>query len=249
MIGGTTQRERTMTTTIEAPNVERHEMPSGAVVYYRDADHSYWKGYEGGQVSGRIPGISTIAKAGNGDTGSVDGLMGWAIKLYRQGIDFKAKREEAAVVGTRVHKALETLADPHKPLIYTGEPLGHIDAVVDWWHDRHPEPLNAEFFVYHRELSFAGQPDLLYGDRAYSTLLDLKTGSIRPEAFVQLNLYRLAMISGGFPRPSRLLLLDTKDDGTWREVEVPIRPEWAVDAFRVYNNGKEIGKALRAATK
>jgi hypothetical protein len=234
-----------MTTTIEAPNVARYEMPNGAVVYYRDADHSYWKGYEGGQVSGRIPGISTIAKAGNGDTGSVDGLMGWAIKLYKQGIDFKTKREEAAVAGTAVHKVLEDLAND-RPVI--SPPLGHVDAVVDWWHTVHPEPVEAEFFVYHRELGFAGQPDLFYKHDGILTLLDLKTGSIRPEAFVQLNLYRLAMYSACFTAPRRLLLLDTKDDGTWREVEVPIRPEWALDAIRVYNNGKEIGKALRAAT-
>jgi hypothetical protein len=232
----------TAPTTIEAPNVARHEMPNGAVVYYRDADHSYWERYDNGQVSGRVPGISTIAKAGNGDTGGVDGLMGWAIKLYKQGIDFKAKREEAAVAGTAVHKVLEDLAYDR---VVIHPPHGHVDAVIDWWHTRHPEPRAAEFFVYDPERKFAGQPDLFYG----TTLLDLKTGSIRPEAFVQLNLYRLAMRASGDAVPERLLLLDTKDDGTWREVEVPIRPEWALDALRVYNNGKEIGKALRAATK
>jgi hypothetical protein len=239
----------TAPTTIEAPNVARHEMPNGAVVYYRDADHSYWERYDNGQVSGRVPGISTIAKAGNGDTGSVDGLMGWAIKLYKQGIDFKAKREEAAAAGTAVHKVLESLAT-NNAVIYEDAP-GHVEAVIDWWHTRHPEPRAAEFFVYDPERKFAGQPDLFYG----STLLDLKTGSIRPEAFVQLNLYRLAMRNCGYVNylgentPSRLLLLDTRDDGTWREVEVPIRPEWALDAIRVYENGKAIGKALRAATK
>jgi hypothetical protein len=232
----------TAPTTIEAPNVARHEMPNGAVVYYRDADHSYWERYDNGQVSGRIPGISTIAKAGNGDTGSVDGLMGWAIKLYKQGIDFKAKREEAAVAGTAVHKVLEDLAYDR---VVINPPHGHVDAVIDWWHTRHPEPRASEFFVYDPERKFAGQPDLFYG----TTLLDLKTGSIRPEAFVQLNLYRLAMRASGDAVPERLLLLDTRDDGTWREVEVPIRPEWALDAIRVYNNGKAIGKALRAATK
>jgi hypothetical protein len=232
----------TAPTTIEAPNVARHEMPNGAVVYYRDADHSYWERYDNGQVSGRIPGISTIAKAGNGDTGSVDGLMGWAIKLYKQGIDFKAKREEAAVAGTYVHYVLESLA--HRETIY-GDLGPHAEAVIDWWHTRHPEPRAAEFFVYDPERKFAGQPDLFYG----TTLLDLKTGSIRPEAFVQLNLYRLAMRASGDAVPERLLLLDTRDDGSWREVEVPIRPEWALDAIRVYNNGKAIGKALRAATK
>jgi hypothetical protein len=231
----------TAPTTIEAPNVARHEMPNGAVVYYRDADHSYWERYDNGQVSGRVPGISTIAKAGNGDTGSVDGLMGWAIKLYKQGIDFKAERERSAVAGTVVHKVLESLARGQAVI---AEP-GHAEAVVEWWHTRHPEPRAAEFFVYDPERKFAGQPDLFYG----TTLLDLKTGSIRPEAFVQLNLYRLAMRASGDAIPERLLLLDTKDDGTWREVEVPIRPEWALDALRVYQNGKAIGKALRAATK
>jgi hypothetical protein len=235
----------TAPTTIEAPNVARHEMPNGAVVYYREADHSYWTGYDNGQVSGRVPGISTIAKAGNGDTGSLDGLIGWAIKLYKQGIDFKAYREEAAAAGTAVHKVLEKLAKGETVITLDEQAVGHVDAVVDWWHTRHPVPRAAEFFVYDPERKFAGQPDLFYD----YTLLDLKTGSIRPEAFVQLNLYRLAMRASGDAVPERLLLLDTRDDGTWREIEVPIRPEWALDALRVYKNGKAIGKALRAATK
>jgi hypothetical protein len=100
------------------------------------------------------------------------------------------------------------LEDLSKGRTVIARPGGHAEAVIDWWHTRHPDTLDAEFFVYHRELGFAGQPDLLYDWDGFITLLDLKTGSIRPEAFVQLNLYRLAMISGGYPRPSRLLLLD-----------------------------------------
>jgi hypothetical protein len=238
-------------TTIEAPNVERHEMPNGSAVYYRDSDHSYWKEYDGRSVKGRVPGISTIAKAGTGDTGSADGLMAWAVKLARQGIDFKAKREESALIGTAVHRILEALANGENIIAYAGGggPDGHVKAVIDWWHTRHPEVREAEFFVYDHARCYAGQPDLFYHDGVVDTLLDLKTGSIRPEAFVQLNLYRLAMGQSGYDLPYRLLLLDTRDDGTWREVEVPIRSDWAWNAAIVHRQGKEIGKALRAATK
>lgn len=65
--------------------VERVELPSEEVVFYRDSQHAYYRGYDekSGKCSQRIPGISTIAKAL--DT-NADPLITWGAKLEAQGV-------------------------------------------------------------------------------------------------------------------------------------------------------------------
>jgi hypothetical protein len=233
--------------------VTRYDMPSGQSIYYKDGPeyhesqrHTYWTGYDEttGKCSGRVGGISTIAKVGNGDGSSADGLIGWGIKLHKQGIDYRESRDKSMHIGNLAHAVLEQLCEGVEPATATG----HQEAVVGWWKATRPTPLYAEAVVYDHKYGFAGRFDLLYGEHA-PTLLDLKTGSIRSEAFVQLNLYRLAMRSSGYPVPQRLVLLDTAEDGTWREIDVPVRPEWADAALYVYRNGKDISKHIREALK
>ena len=66
---------------------EKHVMPSGAAVYYRDSDHSYWSGIKGepgkwaGQ--GRLTGVSTVV--GPFDF-RPDALLRWAAKSNGAGV-------------------------------------------------------------------------------------------------------------------------------------------------------------------
>ncbi len=67
--------------------LERHTMPDGSEVWYRDSDHSYWiaaemrKGEWCGK--GRLAGVSTIA--GTFDSGG-DGLLNWSARLQGEGV-------------------------------------------------------------------------------------------------------------------------------------------------------------------
>lgn len=66
-------------------SVEKVQLPNGQVLYYRDSNHSYWAGYdpETEKCSGRITGVSTVAKAL--DT-NADPLVTWGSKLTAQGV-------------------------------------------------------------------------------------------------------------------------------------------------------------------
>ena len=65
--------------------VQTVELPSGQTIYYREAQHAYYLGFDEakGKCSQRIPGFSTVGKCV--DT-RPDGLMGWAAKLEAQGV-------------------------------------------------------------------------------------------------------------------------------------------------------------------
>lgn len=64
--------------------VQTVNLPSGETIYYREAQHAYYLGWDPtkGKCSGRVPGFSTVGKAI--DT-NPDGLMSWAAKLEAQG--------------------------------------------------------------------------------------------------------------------------------------------------------------------
>lgn len=71
---------------------ERHELPDGSVVFYRDSDHSYWRDIKpnGDRWSGtgRLTGVSTVVAPLDFRP---DNLMKWAAKLNGQGVAILAK--------------------------------------------------------------------------------------------------------------------------------------------------------------
>ena len=264
-------------------DVTRHEMPNGDVCFYRDSDHAYWeRSLDDGKCSGRIPGISTVAKCA--DTGSNDGLLDWASKLTVEGAareaslglslddpdDIKAAlawmasgeriwltlqeekltwrhiRQEAGERGSQSHDILERLANDEdvKPT------NGYDSAVIDWWATNAPKPIHVEAVVYSSALSLAGRFDLMAIIEGERWLLDLKTSKwISPAFFAQLNLYHKAACHAGYPRADRLGIIQVRENGTWEQVECPVRPEWALQALDTYLVGKDLQKAVRAAQK
>jgi hypothetical protein len=82
---------------------ERHVMPNGSDVYYRDEDHSYWsamKERKDGTVggTGRLVGVSTVVAPLDFRP---DGLMGWVARLTCEGVAQLAEDEvESAWLGS-----------------------------------------------------------------------------------------------------------------------------------------------------
>lgn len=253
------------------PDVEQHQMPSGESVWYRDSDHQYSDSPEF-KRSGRIAGVSTVSK-NDGQT-NIDGLLDWAARLTCEGVatisalnedplpllrdgytlgtalkeakaTWRDLRNAKGDAGTAAHKVLEHLAQHDEVPAFSG---GHQMAVIDWWMKTRPEVISQEQVVYDHERKFAGRDDLLHNHNA-PVLLDLKTGSVREAAMVQLNLYRLGRRAAGLPIPERLVILDTRDDGSWKEIEVPIRPEWALAALEMHRAGADMRRTLNAAKK
>jgi hypothetical protein len=166
-------------------------------------------------------------------------------ELERNGLTAGDDMRHKGDIGTAAHKVLESMAEHDVAPPFEG---GHQQAVISWYKATRPDPQYIEQAVFDAERRFAGMFDLQYGDET-STMLDLKTGSVRRAAMIQLNLYRLGSAACGLRVPDRLVILDTSDTGGWTEVEVPINAGWALAALHTHHNGKEIDRALRAAYK
>lgn len=258
--------------------VSRYRMPNGDACWYWWDPHIYCtkppEDHKSGvcypRCPGKIAGASTIAKH---DGSSPDGLLGHYERTACAGValvasgtaetDWLATGEtvlqrlnEAELtaghdmrrkgdVGTAAHNVLQHLSEHDEVPPLTG---GHEFAVADWWHKTRPEPRYVETVVYDSQHGVAGRFDLMFGE-ATPTLLDLKTGSIRAAAAIQLQIYRIACRTAGLVVPERLVILDTSDDGSWREIEVPINEGWATAALATYQNGKLINRELTKAKK
>lgn len=261
--------------------VERHELPNGSVVFYKDADHSYWTGHDErtGKCSGRIPGISTVAK-NDGDTNS-DNLLNWSARLTCEGVAREASlglslddaedihtalgwlqtgesveaalqaekltwrdlRNEKGRTGNVTHGVLEALAQGADPILRTG----YDHAVVSWWEEQQPEPLNVEQVVYSQEHGFAGRFDLRAAFDGDTALIDLKTSGFISNAYhVQLAGYELAARECGVGASDERLILQVREDGTWTEWTGHAAPDDFLTALQTYAMGKRISKQARA---
>lgn len=233
--------------TVEAaPTAVKAVMPNGATVFYRDADHTYWRSYDFAKHrgSGQVRSSSGVA-ACDGDTNK-DGLVDWGVRLAGQGLSWREERDRKGDIGQGAHDLLEALGNGKSV-----EPVSPQEqAVKAWWDSRQPQPLQVEQIVYSAEHDFAGRFDLFVA-RAVGTkqLWDLKTGSVYSKAAVQLNLYEIARREVGFDPADELWILKVTPRGRFYEIAVPIRPDWALGALATYGHGKEMRSHLAAAQK
>ena len=106
---------------------QEFEMPSGAVVYYRDPDHSYWgeikpkrktkpEGEWQGVQSSRMTGVTSVVEPFGWD--STNPLMGWAVRINLEGVAELVRREverveqESAIGNSSASLELGWLMDP-----------------------------------------------------------------------------------------------------------------------------------------
>lgn len=256
--------------------IERHVLPNGMEVFYKEPDHSYWREYKGrGSCSKRIAGISTVSKV-DGETNK-DGLLDWAAKLTMEGVAREAAmgfsvdpedaqqafswltsqesiesalrstkltwrdlRAEKGDTGTDAHNVLEALANGLSVLPTNG----YERAVVRWWNDTNPQAELTEQVVASEKLNVAGRFDLFTADK---TLRDLKVSKwVSAPYFIQLNLYRIVGIECGvFDEVDALTVIQVREDGSYREISVPINESWAIKAVEMYHAGRLLSSAVR----
>lgn len=178
--------------------------------------------------------------------------------LKREGLTWRQIRDEAGFRGADSHEILRALAEGREGRVQTG----YDEAVVAWWEEREPAVLQCEQVVigdwegdaYMPDCRWAGRFDLrcqvVNGGQTETWLLDLKTSGFISRSFaVQLNLYLEASQQSGFGGAERLMILQVRENGEWREVEVPKNRLWAFHALAAYESGKEIDRELRKAQK
>jgi hypothetical protein len=177
-------------------------VPSGERLLYRDSSHSYWLITEGPMdvrpgdkvQTIRLTSPSAVLKVINKPA-----LVEAAVRLTREGKNYREEWSAAADRGTGVHAALQayctdgTVPDLHG---FEKDHHGFVAGLCAWLIENNPEPLMTEFLVFHRELLYAGRADLLARIDGRVHLIDLKTGKDPvpfAENLVQLVAYQDAM--------------------------------------------------------
>lgn len=158
-----------------------------------------------------VPGVTTILKVMNKPF-----LVPWANKLGLAGVDSSKYTDEKAAVGTLAHamclkdKAELDLSEYSKVEIDQAE-----NAFLKFcsWKKAHDlEPILAEEMMVSETFRFGGTPDFYGKVDGVLTLMDLKTGGIWPEHYIQLAGYGLLLAERGHHVDQRILLNIGRDE-------------------------------------
>lgn len=167
-----------------------------------------------------------------------EGLINWANKIGRQGIDNKDVVTKAADFGTMVHESIEMYLK-NKPVEY---PNVCLDAFIKWW-----EGLNGSHTVkiLGQEQAlisefFAGTYDLLISIDGKPYLVDFKTSnSVGYKYFMQLAAYRYLLYTvKGINIEGCIILQFNKEEPKYREYTLqynnPYDYEFIENCYRAF---------------
>ena len=215
------------------------------------------------------PTLNAIA-AGEPRVGDLDWLRSaetiWA-ELTDAGMTFEDVREDAARVGTNIHRlvfeALAAGADVPDLAQLADDERGHARAVMRFWLDHSPAAEHVEQIVVSNSLGVAGRLDFRgrlnrCGDSACPChglegpgIVDAKTGGyLAASAHAQVQGYRLLTEAGGFGPSDWATLLQLRADGDYRLIRAEGDTGSFLAALAAYREAgrinREAGKARRA---
>jgi hypothetical protein len=238
---------------------ERHTLPNGSIVYYRDSDHAYsteihktggkWSYVQGS----RLTSVTTAIKPLDFEP---DGLMRWAVRQFAEGRGWEAVREARAESGTKVHKhALYALASG-KPLpdfdALTEEERGYALGVLAFWHEHEPVTEYAEQVVYSAKYRVVGRLDLIAEIDGRRVMVDAKTsasGFIPVKHHAQGPLYDVCARECGVGPTDAQFILMVFPDGRYELIESLGTHEGALCALATYREAQRISAGMTAQRK
>jgi hypothetical protein len=157
-----------------------------------------------------LPGCTTILSALSG--GSNDPLLSWAVKLAKEGLDWRKERERSAQLGTFIHDVLEKYPDslPPRAAWMTPEEWERtVRAYSDYaeWHSGvNPVVVAQEVQLVSESHQAGGTFDLILRLGDDYVIADHKTGKTLdlPKIAAQLSFYATAAVERGLvDRPIR----------------------------------------------
>lgn len=154
--------------------------------------------------------------------------------LSSEGLSPYAQRDEATDHGTKVHKALERLAQGRK---VAARP--EVESLLEWWDIPKDKVVATEKVAVSFRHQYAGTIDLMYCDMDpdHLTLMDCKTGkNIHWENVLQLEAYALAWEEMYGRKVSTLKILHLPRLGGCYEYDFPAggeRDTW-LDIVRIF---------------
>lgn len=137
------------------------------------------------------PLINVTAISGLLDDGKSGAFAGAAVKLTKEGVNYREEWKSRAERGTRVHSHCESFLR-REPIDCLESDMGYVDAVEKFMTDYDPILIELEEIAL-SELGYGGRFDMIVRLGDQTVLLDLKTGSpYAVEHTLQLSAYRFA---------------------------------------------------------
>ena len=187
------------------------------------------------------PLVNVTAISGLLDDGKSGAFAGAAVKLTKEGLNYREEWKASGERGTRVHGHVDDFLN-HRPINCLPSDMGFVDAIEKFMTDREPHTFESEQIVL-SEHGYGGRFDLVVEMDGETWLLDAKTGRPYPvEHTLQLSAYRYAtgiaiygsdgtlMSLREMPYIDRTGCLYLREDGTYSLTEYPASKE----AFEVF---------------
>lgn len=189
------------------------------------------------QAGERVPGVTTIL-----NLIAKPNLIVWANRLGLQGIDSTKFRDEKGLIGELAHAFVA--ADLRGQEVDTSDysinqilPARYAFSYwLDWKRDKVLKPLLIETPLVSELFQYGGTPDFLGEVDDIVTLVDLKSGFIGKEAYIQTCTYRELAIENGYPPAERILILGIPRTEDEKLTETP---------YTDFENGWQYFKLLR----
>ena len=196
----------------------------------------------------RVPSVTTILGILNKPA-----LLDWAWNCGKEGLDYKAVRDDAAGVGSLAHYFIMCELRGIKPDTseYSSQDVDRAEncLIKYWgWGKEHPiKPVLIEQPLISEKYGFGGTIDCLATLGEDTILIDYKTGkALYPEMFYQLAGYRQLLEENGHTvNGARILRIGREEQGDFEERIVSnLDKEWEVftHCLGIYNLQKQIRK-------
>ena len=154
---------------IKKTKINRHE---GEGRWYSQGNSGNWK-----------PSVTTII----GETCSKGKFFDeW---LMKNGLNAINLRDEAAERGTAVHEAIEALLNRKEVHAGTEFIQKSLMSFEKFYNEQKPKVFTQEIFLYHKDMPWAGTPDIIAEINGNLSIIDIKTGDYRKTHEIQQLMY------------------------------------------------------------
>ena len=154
---------------IKKTKIKRHE---GEGRWYSQGKSENWK-----------PSVTTII----GQTCSKGKFFDeW---LMKNGLNAINLRDEAAERGTAVHENIELLLNNEEIVVNNEFIQKSLMSFEKFYNEQKPNGLTQDIFLYHKDIPWAGTPDIIAEVNGRLSIIDIKTGDYRKTHEIQQLMY------------------------------------------------------------
>lgn len=153
--------------------------------------------------------------------------------LMKNGLNAERLRDEAAERGTAVHEAIEALLERKEVHASTEFIRKSLMSFEKWYYDIKPSVICQEIFLYHKDMLWAGTPDIIATIDGSLSIIDIKTGDYRKSHEIQQLMYK-DLWNKIFPECPIINIYGLYTKGKWMK-----EPSYS---FRKFNTNNDIHK-------